>query len=494
MSTPVEAFDAIAAYLAELVERFGNGILDDRRRLQSFLADKLPDARREIRTICTLVDERIPQALSYCDRSMIGIEMDRQAERLSDELGMQPQLARNAIRAIGNGLSLGPPPSVYEDAHNTPPPAPLMPAADADNWAGLSEAVQPTVYPDPAPAPQGFGGFVQGSNPAKVKWIAGGVGAAVLLLAVGIGMMNSGGEAPVPGPTQGASYADENADYGVAAKSELETNVGSPTPLEIPGAARITTAQLVSMRNGGNVLLVDVLANPHPQTIAGAAYEPKGGMPGSFTDTIQGEFAADLKKLTGGNSGRTLVFFCAGPACWESYNAALRASHAGYSDIKWYRGGLAAWGAAGQPMAPLPAAGTAQLAAGTGDAAQTSATAQANPQEIEQFVRKIYASYGPKGEGIYNLAEYLTDRAERSVERDPGRFGADPICQCQDWDGISVASVNVTSNDGAKAVAEVSFKDMTGPARKTTMRLAKTAKGWRLDNLTDESGRLILSN
>lgn len=493
MSAPVETFDAIAAYLTELVARFGAGIFDDRRRLQSFLTDKLPDARREIRTICTLVDERVQQALTGCDRSLIGIEMDRQVERLTDELGMQPQLARNAIRAIGHGLGLGPPPSVYEDARE-PAPAPAMPVADAGSWAGLSEAVQPSVYPAQASEPaQGFAGAYQNPDSMKkVKWIAGGVAGAFVLL-VGIGMMLPDDKTGPEGQQQGTNYADENADYGVAAKSELEPNVGSPTPLEIPGAVRITTAELVNLRAGGQVTLVDVLANPHPQTIAGAAYEPKGGQPGTFTDAIQGEFSGNLKKLTGGNSGRTLVFFCAGPACWESYNAALRASHAGYSDIKWYRGGLAAWGAAGQPMAPLPAGGTAQLAAG-GEAAAPAAAAQASAPDIEQFVRKVYASYGPKGEGLYNLSEYLTDRAVRSVERDPGRFGADPICQCQDWDGISVTSVKVTSDDGSKAVAEVGFKDMTGPAHKTTMRLVKTGKGWRLDDLTDESGRMVLAN
>jgi rhodanese-related sulfurtransferase len=42
-----------------------------------------------------------------------------------------------------------------------------------------------------------------------------------------------------------------------------------------------------------------------------------------------------------------IVLFCAGPLCWESYNACLRAEQMGFTRIYWYRGGHAAWGDAG---------------------------------------------------------------------------------------------------------------------------------------------------
>ncbi len=39
--------------------------------------------------------------------------------------------------------------------------------------------------------------------------------------------------------------------------------------------------------------------------------------------------------------------------CWVSYNAALRAINAGYTNVLWYRGGIEAWKAAGLPtLAP----------------------------------------------------------------------------------------------------------------------------------------------
>jgi rhodanese-related sulfurtransferase len=44
------------------------------------------------------------------------------------------------------------------------------------------------------------------------------------------------------------------------------------------------------------------------------------------------------------------VLFCGSPRCWSGYNAALRAISFGYLNVYWYRGGVAAWDAAGLPI------------------------------------------------------------------------------------------------------------------------------------------------
>jgi PQQ-dependent catabolism-associated CXXCW motif protein len=151
-------------------------------------------------------------------------------------------------------------------------------------------------------------------------------------------------------------FADELADFGVAPKSELEANVGSPTPLSIPIGVRVTTEEVQRMSADGRTVLVDVLVNPHPQTLPSAFYMPAGGTSGSFDDDNQTLFSQQLSQATGGDTTRPLVFFCEGARCWESYNAALRANAAGYSQVYWYRGGLAAWQEAGLQMVALPAA------------------------------------------------------------------------------------------------------------------------------------------
>ena len=57
--------------------------------------------------------------------------------------------------------------------------------------------------------------------------------------------------------------------------------------------------------------------------------------------------AVALQAAAKGDTGAPLVFFCAGPRCWLSYNAALRAARLGYGNVLWYRGGIEAWGAGG---------------------------------------------------------------------------------------------------------------------------------------------------
>ena len=46
---------------------------------------------------------------------------------------------------------------------------------------------------------------------------------------------------------------------------------------------------------------------------------------------------------------RPIVFFCAGPRCWLSYNASLRAAKLGYTNVRKYREGIEDWVDAGLP-------------------------------------------------------------------------------------------------------------------------------------------------
>ena len=160
---------------------------------------------------------------------------------------------------------------------------------------------------------------------------------------------------PPPAPAPARAYGGELIDFGVAPKTELETNVGSPTPMAIPVGVRVTTEEVQRMLNEGRSIPIDVLAGDHARTLPGALYMPAGGMPGAFDDAYQTLFAQQLSQAMAGDATRPLIFFCQGAACWESYNAALRANAAGATQIFWYRGGLSAWEEAGFPMAALPA-------------------------------------------------------------------------------------------------------------------------------------------
>ena len=372
------AFDALAQALAEVRERLGDPPFADRRRVVSLMADRLPDSKRELRAIASAIDEGVPAALAGVERHLVGLEMDRLASRLENSIGLRIEIARPIVRAFAFALDLGPLPSVYGGTNPVPAPV-VQPTGD---WAGMSQpahpAPAPVYYPAPGasqhqhwqpqqPAPPAADVIRIGNHVIPRKYAVGGSAAIVAVLAA-VSFSEFDQSQVTPAPTaspltnqqaQPKGVGGEETDFGVAAKRELEANVGSPTPLEVPGGKRATTAQVRELLGDKRTLLIDVLADNHPQTLKNAKFVPVGGTFGSLTDGNQAQFSAILGKLTAGDRNRPLVFFCAGPQCWESYNAMLRAEAAGYRNIHWYRGGLIAWQASGLDMEPTPApAGT----------------------------------------------------------------------------------------------------------------------------------------
>lgn len=356
-------YDQLGEALKAQRERFGDDALSNRRRVISLLADIMPEARREIRAVASALDEGAVEALSSVERSLLGMEMDRQADRLEQSVGLRADIAKQVIRALAYGLNLGPLPSVYEAA---PLPAPNRPA---DSWAGMSQSAPPhqghngggfSPPPSPPAAPSKNILFtLRGHAITRTHALvaASAVAIAVLVAPMLSSPVANGPDAFRQDQAQTAEYAGELRDMGIQAKDTLESNVGSPTPLTVPGAQRLTTLEVRAIAaSDRNVLLVDVLADPHQQTIQGAHYLPAAGQPGNFNDGAQQATVRALGTLTQNARERPLVFFCAGSACWESYNAVLRARAAGYTRLYWYRGGLASWSAAGLPFQTLPSA------------------------------------------------------------------------------------------------------------------------------------------
>jgi lipoprotein NlpI/rhodanese-related sulfurtransferase len=138
--------------------------------------------------------------------------------------------------------------------------------------------------------------------------------------------------------------SEELPDFKVPPQDTLQVNVGTETPLSVPGGSRILTPDLRALLAGNKpVVMVDALYDKHEATISGAVRISRAGNAGSFQDYDQYQLARVLKVLTGNNPDTPLVFFCVGMRCWESYNACLRALRLGYTQISWYRGGLNAW-------------------------------------------------------------------------------------------------------------------------------------------------------
>jgi PQQ-dependent catabolism-associated CXXCW motif protein len=368
-ATPAQLFDGLARTLAEMRGRFGAEAFSDRRRVIAFVADKVPDAKRETRAVGTAIDEGVPGALARTERHMAGVEMDRLANGLESATGLRLDIARQIVRSFAFAYELGPLPSVYE----APPVMPAAGVAGGGDWAGLSVAVgAPPPVPGRAAAPPARG---------RVGWLPLAGAGLVAGAAIVFGIVQMTGEDEVQGngpapfvqgngtATAPQGFAGELVDRGVQPKAELETNVGSPTPLIIPVGQRVTTMDVQHMLGTTpQPLIVDVLANPHPRTLQGAVYIPAGGMAGTFQDGNQAQFTQQLAQALAGDETRPIIFFCEGPICWESYNAMLRANAAGYGRIFWYRGGIAAWSEAGLPMGPLPAPPSAPVPQNSGEA------------------------------------------------------------------------------------------------------------------------------
>ena len=149
--------------------------------------------------------------------------------------------------------------------------------------------------------------------------------------------------------------ADEDEDHGIAPVAALRTvELSAPTPREVPGASTIRTSQLREwMRSEPKPLLFDVLGGEAHDSLPGAIWLPGAGRGESLQDAVQDQLARALGATTKGDRKRPVVFFCQGPQCWLSYNAALRAVALGYSAVYWYRGGIEAWLGAGGELAPL---------------------------------------------------------------------------------------------------------------------------------------------
>src|SRR5262245_24645868 len=161
------------------------------------------------------------------------------------------------------------------------------------------------------------------------------------------GVAPAGAQAPL---TPGA-YGDEDRDWGVPPRSQLRTiEYHAPTPLAVPGGRTVTTVELAQMlEKEPRPYLIDVLGGTAHRTIAGAFWLAGAGA-GDMDKDEESRFLKAVAAFAAGDKGRPMVFFCVDSQCWLSYNAALRAIAAGYTNVMWYRGGVAAWRQADQSM------------------------------------------------------------------------------------------------------------------------------------------------
>lgn len=141
-------------------------------------------------------------------------------------------------------------------------------------------------------------------------------------------------------------------------------NYRAPTPDFVPGGKVVDTAAVKAALGNKSSRLVDVYAKgvlaepvdgawkvsePH-ETIPGAVWVPHVGY-GKLKPEQEAYFRANLQRLTDGDTGKGLIFFCMAD-CWHSWNAAKRASEWGYTAVGWYSLGSDGWKESGGTLVP----------------------------------------------------------------------------------------------------------------------------------------------
>ncbi len=140
----------------------------------------------------------------------------------------------------------------------------------------------------------------------------------------------------------------------------------SPLPVAPPSGRRIDTLELERMLREADPVLIDVLAitlraesadfglawlpATRRQHLPGSVWLPNVGY-GRLEPCLRDWFERSLRRLSGGDMERPLVFYCV-TDCWMSWNAVKRAASLGYRNLYWYPEGSDGWAEAGLPLAP----------------------------------------------------------------------------------------------------------------------------------------------
>jgi rhodanese-related sulfurtransferase len=151
-------------------------------------------------------------------------------------------------------------------------------------------------------------------------------------------------------------YGNEETGGDVSRAPSLRMpSVHDTTPQKIEGIKTYSTHALAQALKSEQVpVLVDVWAGVN-DAIPSAVTLLGGGL--AFDDAatdqaFETRFLGLLKQLNP-DFEKPLVFYCMSRDCWLAANAALRAKKLGYTQVGWYRGGMASWKAANLPLATV---------------------------------------------------------------------------------------------------------------------------------------------
>lgn len=143
-------------------------------------------------------------------------------------------------------------------------------------------------------------------------------------------------------------YANEEFGFASPEVKVHTADFAGLTPLVIPGVKTVGTQDLVSLlKSDQPPIVLDVMGNqatiPTARTIfAGWQAFDDPQKEKAFQDRFAG-----LLRLLAPDLSKPIVIVGTSRNSWQPVNAVLRAQGLGYTDVRWYRGGMEAWTAAG---------------------------------------------------------------------------------------------------------------------------------------------------
>jgi len=118
-------------------------------------------------------------------------------------------------------------------------------------------------------------------------------------------------------------------------------------------------------------------------------------------------------------------------------------------------------------------------------------------QQADTFLRQLYGQYehpsAPDGPNIFGKRAAsvfspgllaIIRRSERATPKgDVGKLDFDPVCSCQDSDGLKLKGLRVTMNGTGKALATAMLFFPEPTTIEVRLSLIYTPQGWRIDDI-----------
>ena len=121
-----------------------------------------------------------------------------------------------------------------------------------------------------------------------------------------------------------------------------------------------------------------------------------------------------------------------------------------------------------------------------------AAAAQPQSESPKAFMERLYANYRQADYSPFKhpdrvfsppLTAALAEDS-RLFKNEVGYVDADPVCQCQDAEGVTGKVEKVTSQGAGRAAARVMIGFTDSTPRRVTFSLVRTAAGWRIDDVS----------